>query len=407
MLSLSVPAVYTLELTSACNNHCPGCSNIYAASRPPALKTAKEWADLLSPILSEAVQVRLSGGEPTLHPEFFDILSYVVSFGVHVTVFTNGRWRDPERFINSMRGWRDTAGLLISLHGATAASHEAFTQTPGSFQETLANVRLAIANHINVMLSTIITHHSWNEIQAVVDLAQQLGVQGVAFNRYIGAPLPGIEPAVAEMQRALKAIQELAPTDLRVRYGIGIPQCFALNDSEGCLAGVASVTIDPWGQVRPCNHSPTIIGSLYEHSMYDLWHSDKMNAWRALMPTECTTCAAYSVCHGGCRAVQELRADGRDPLRGAPLSEYTPVREVEVKELPANVRPRRHFRMRKEDFGYALLGQGQVIPVAHEALPVLEACDGVASFAQLAERFGQPGLDLLGELWESGLLQAA
>ena len=123
------------------------------------------------------------------------------------------------------------------------------------------------------------------------------------------------------------------------------------------------------------------------------------------MPQECTTCAAYSVCHGGCRAVQELRSDGRDPLRGNPLTEYTPPQEI--KEIPASVQPLCNFRVREESFGYALLGMGQVIPVASEALPVLEACDGTTSFAQLAERFGQPGMDLLGELWELGMLQAA
>ncbi len=405
MLCLSVPAIYTLELTPACNNHCPGCSNVYAAHRPAAVKTAEEWVELLTSILPETVQVRLSGGEPTLHPEFFAILDDVLSYGVDVTIFTNGRWPDPEQLVRSLSQRRDTVGLLISLHGAAPTSHEAFTRVAGSFQETVDNVRLATENHIAVMLSTIITHHSWNEIETVVALAQDLGVQGVAFNRYLGAPLPDIEPTLDEMQTALRMIQDLPSMDARIKYGIGIPQCFAINNSEGCLAGVAYVTIDPWGNVRPCNHSPTVIGSLYEHSIHDLWHSDAMGAWRALMPTECTTCAAYSVCHGGCRAVQELRADGRDPLRGEPLSEYLPPQEI--KELPASVRPRRNFRIREEEFGYALLGQGHILPVAREAWQVMNACDGAMSFAELAAQFGQPGLDLLGELWELGMLDAA
>ena len=405
MLLLSAPAIYTLELTSACNNRCPGCSNIYAASRPPALKTAKDWAELLAGILPDAVQVRLSGGEPTLHPEFFTILDEVLSYNMNVTVFTNGRWPNPDQVAQSLSQRRDKVGLLISLHGATPTSHEAFTRVGGSFQETVDNIRLTIENHIAVMLSTIITHHSWNEIEAVITLAQNLGVQGVAFNRYLGAPLPGIEPTLHEMRIALQTIQELSPTDISVKYGIGIPQCFAINQSEGCLAGVAYATIDPWGNVRPCNHSPTIIGSLFEHTMHDLWHSDKMNAWRALMPTECTTCAAYAICHGGRRAVQELRADGRDPLRGEPLTEYAPAQEI--KELPANVRPRRNFHIREEDFGYALLGQGQAVPVAPDAWEIVNACDGTMSFAELAAQFGQSGLDLLGELWELGMFDAA
>jgi len=206
-----------------------------------------------------------------------------------------------------------------------------------------------------------------------------------------------------QTRAAVLRVQALAEAGAAVKFGIGVPQCFVPNDSEGCLAGVAYASVDPWGKLRPCAHSPTVIGSLKEASMHELWHSETMNAWRALMPPECTTCAAYSVCHGGCRAVQELHPDRRDPLRGEPLVEYFPPQTV--RELPASVRPRAVVRLRQESFGYALLGQGQVLPVRAEARALVEACNGSATFAELAERFGQSGLNLLGELWESGMLE--
>jgi hypothetical protein len=74
--------------------------------------------------------------------------------------------------------------------------------------------------------------------------------------------------------------------------------------------------------------------------------------------------------------------------------------------LPTDVHPHAVVRMRPESFGYALLGQGQVVPVRAEARAVVEACDGTATFSELAARFGQSGLDLLGELWELGMLEA-
>jgi radical SAM protein with 4Fe4S-binding SPASM domain len=207
------------------------------------------------------------------------------------------------------------------------------------------------------------------------------------------------------MHAAQRAIDNLIVAEASVRYGIGIPQCFAINRSGGCLAGAAYATIDPWGNLRPCNHSPTIIGSLFEQSMHELWHSDKMNAWRALMPDDCLTCTAYTICHGGCRAVLELRPDQSDPLRGEPLTTYSP--DQAMKEIPADACPIPNLRMREEVFGYALLGRGYVVPVAAEAQSLLAACDGATSFSQLAKRFGQSGLDLLGELWEKGLLITA
>lgn len=400
---LSVPAIYALELTAACNNRCPGCSNVYAEQRggPPPM-SARQWRELLAPFIDEAVQIRLTGGEPTLHPEFFAILDEVTSHEAHVTVFTNGRWPHPEAFVERLREKRHLSGLLVSLHGPTAASHEAFSGVSGSFQETLDNIRLAIRAGITVALSTVITRHSWDQLDDVVALGRELGVQHVAVNRYIGGPLAEIEPTFVETEWALRRAQALIRYGAAVRYGVGVPQCFAANDSEGCLAGVAYVSIDPWGNVRPCAHSPTVLGSLRRHSLHELWHSPAMQAWRALMPEDCLICAAYSVCHGGCRAVQELRASRRDPLHMAHLDEFT--RPAQVYELPGQGHPRAVLRLRPEPFGYALLGCGHVLPVAAAARPVVEACTGRVTFSELAERFGPAGLDLLGELWAEGML---
>jgi radical SAM protein with 4Fe4S-binding SPASM domain len=406
MYVLSFPAIYALELTSVCNNHCPGCSNVYAARRsgPPPL-SAQEWHALLTPFIAEAVQIRLTGGEPTLHREFFRIFEEVTSYDAWVTVFTNGRWKDPKGFVKRIRRRRHFSGLLISLHGANPTSHEAFSGIPGSFDETVANIRLAVESGISVALSTVITRYCWNELEAIIELGQELGAHHIAFNRYIGSLLPEIEPTQEQAQTAILHVQTLAQAGAAIKYGIGIPQCFISNDSEGCLAGVAYVSVDPWGNLRPCAHSPSVIGSLRETSLAELWHSPAMDAWRALMPSECTTCAAYSVCHGGCRAVQELRHNGRDPLRGDSLADYSLT--ITARELPADVHPRAAVRLRPESFGYALLGQGHVVPVRAEARAVVEACDGTATFSELAARFGQSGLDLLGELWELGMLEAA
>jgi len=81
--------VYALEVTPACNSRCPGCSNVYATDRTPSSPlSASTWEALLAPFAPEAVQIRLTGGEPTLHPEFFRILEAATSYDAWVTVFT-------------------------------------------------------------------------------------------------------------------------------------------------------------------------------------------------------------------------------------------------------------------------------------------------------------------------------
>ncbi len=376
---------------------------MYRQRRAPASTGADLWRRWLAEFGPEAVQIRLTGGEPTLHPQFFQILKAATSYDAWVTVFTNGRWRQPEDLVRQLAGWPRLSGLLVSLHGASPEAHEAFSGVPGSFAETVANIRLAIAAGVRVALSTIITRHSWREVSAIVELGRQLGVQHVAFNRYLGAPDDRIEPTVSQFRAAVQKIESLIATGEPVKYGIGLPQCFCENSSDGCLAGAAYVAIDPWGRVHPCAHSPSFVGSLREHSLFDLWHGPGMQKWRALMPSECTSCAAYVRCHGGCRAVQEVRPDRRDPLRFASLANFAPP--ISACALPAHAHPRAKLRLRVESFGYVALGGGQLMPVHTAARPLLEACDGSASFAELVERFGDPGLNLLGELWQAGMLQ--
>jgi len=404
---LDYPSTFSLELTAACNNRCPGCSNVYANSRPAAWSPASQWQAWLAQFAPEAVQLRLTGGEPTLHPEFGEILAAAAGYDAWVTVFTNGRWLDPDVLLNKFQSTRRLAGLLVSMHGANANAHEAFSRVPGSFDQTLKNIRKAIDHGLRVALSTVLTRQSIPEIEDVVGMAQDLGVSHVAFNRYLGQPLPEIEPAPADFLGAIGRIEQLIRAGHAITYGVGVPQCYQINSSEGCLAGAAYVSIDPWGSVRPCAHSPSVVGSLQVESLHSIWHGSPMAAWRSRLPQECLECALFARCHGGCRAVPEILSEGRDPLRCDPIK-ITAVSSAPVtKRLPGWIKPLPVFRLRPEEFGYSVIGRGRIIAVTAAACRVLEACDGNITFASLADQFGQAGLNLLGELWEKGMLIAA
>ena len=109
------------------------------------------------------------------------------------------------------------------------------------------------------------------------------------------------------------------PKNFLVRFGTPIPHCFAANGSYGCLAGIAQATIDPWGNMRPCNHAPLMCGNLLEQSLEEIWRSPAMEAWRGMIPVECTGCREFAVCRGGCRATAILRGLEKDPLIGKPV----------------------------------------------------------------------------------------
>ena len=346
-------SLFFIELTPTCNNACVGCGNVFANHRSSEPLSAQEWCTILDCIAPSTSWLKITGGEPTLHPQFEEIIEHVVTLGVPFTLFTNGRLLDPERLVRFLVGIPQLDGLLISLHGARAQSHEAFTCTPGSFDETVANIRLAVDAGLKVTTSTVLTRYSCPEIEAIIALGQEMGADHAAFQRFIGAALPEIEPGEIELQQSVAAIEKIANggngmggngrgpkgNDKLVRFGTPIPHCFTTNGSYGCLAGIAQATIDPWGNVRPCNHAPLVCGNLLTQSLEEIWHSAAMETWRGMIPEECMGCEEFEVCRGGCRATAMLRGLAGDPLMrasAAPIVTKAPLLETTI-PIPLNV----------------------------------------------------------------------
>jgi radical SAM protein with 4Fe4S-binding SPASM domain len=239
--------------------------------------------------------------------------------GIPFVIFTNGRWQDADDLLTFLSDVPQFQGFLISLHGATAEAHEIFSGVPGSFEETIANIRQARSHGCSVSISTIITQRNYQQVADIVHLGEAMGASRVVFARYLGKDLPAVSPMSSELKMAVKEIDGWRVKGAKVRFGNCIPQCFHPSSSNGCLAGIAFCTIDPWGQMRPCNHAPVITGDLLNEPLEVAWHSSVMQDWRKFVPTQCWTCAEISRCHGGCKAVAQQLGLGSDPLLRAPL----------------------------------------------------------------------------------------
>jgi len=144
-------------------------------------------------------------------------------------------------------------------------------------------------------------------------------------------------------------------------------------------------------------------GNLLEQSVEEAWQSAEMQRWRDMIPVDCHDCCAeFSQCHGGCRAMAMERGLGKDPLIGVPLiARQSPPQQISLYE---GLRPVGAYQLREEEFGYALMRGNRIVALPHEAQAVLDLCDGRTTLKQIGVQFGQPGLDLVGALWEKGLL---
>lgn len=323
-----LPKSCYLELTPYCQNHCLGCFNVWQDDLTQAKQTYSiinsplnggQWLNLIDRLAGSSIKhCTITGGEPTIHPDFEKIIVGIDRLGLSSGVLTNGRWINPHHFVKLMKSLSHFFSMAISLHGVTAQSHERYTGIPGSFEETVANIRLATSMNLRVILSFVITPWNLTEIPQIFQLSKELGCYKVVFNRYLGIPMAELDVEEYSLKHAILEVEKIRWIGGNVDFGSCMPQCFSPNSSHVCGAATTFFTIDPWGNMRPCNHSPLSVGSLLSNSMKDLWYSPTLSNWRMCLPEECDQCAALRLCKGGCRALAEVR--GSDPMRQQPLN---------------------------------------------------------------------------------------
>lgn len=336
------PHLVYLELTPACNNRCPGCLNESFISdfnrrvlkphfHSPSLNLSS-WQTLLSRLPATITSFVLSGGEPTLYPDFDRLVRELNARDLRFVLFTNGRWQRTDHLIDLLSILDGFRGMLVSLHGSQAVSHNSFTGVEGSFEETIRNVRAAVQMKLPVNLSTVITSENWNEMDRIVELAFEVGAEGISFNRYLHSPERSMTtnakihpPSPSQLRMAVRQVEQLRleyADQIHVGYGPCIPQCFVESSSAGCAAGDTSLVIDPWGNLKPCLHTDLLCGNLLIEDFKTIWAGDLLREWRGLYDSSCSGCSAFDQCGGGCRAMTRAWGLGRDPLMRQPILSF-------------------------------------------------------------------------------------
>ena len=399
----SVPISFAVEITYECNNVCPGCANVLGKRRGEILQNWRQVFDTIAPPEDRhkyAELIRITGGEPTLHPEFSRIIAYIDTFGIAHATFTNGRWNDPDRIVATLQQCTNSAGLLVSLHGSTATTHNAFTGGDDTaFNEIRTNIRRATNAGLEVFTNTVLTKYNCDQIDEIIDLSQQLGADYAVFNRYLGKTHP-VEPTEEQLYQALHHIEQLHKEGVPCRIGDCVPPCFLPNSSLGSNGGIEHCAISPLGDVRPENLTRYRFGNLFEQSLEEIWQSEDIRWYRQQIPKACFTCAELSRCRGGCLSVIVEYGLEKDRLMKEPIRELRP----DTIELAPDWKPVPYFTVRQESFGYLLARYNWSVPVSSEAKPLLDAINGNHSLIQLQDRFGDDALEFIGQLYREGCL---
>ena len=273
----------TLELTYRCNLDCFYCYNdLEKAGKPLSLD---QYEVLLTDLARmQTLFLMLTGGEPMIHPHFFEIGAIARKLGFVVRVRTNGHSLSPricERLINEV----DPYIVEVSLHGATAETHDRQTRVAGSFERLVKNIRTATKSGLR--LEVVTTPTAWNEheIEEMFALCDELGVplrfQGPVAPRDNGDTSPlTIQPREETWKKVTALVTARRQTELdfgeTVKGSGDMTPEVEPEEAAMCGVGVAGVDIDPYGNVQACMHLQESAGNLHEQSIEEIWNHSSL-----------------------------------------------------------------------------------------------------------------------------------
>ena len=339
------------EITGKCNLNCIHCRSSSSMSSGQGDFSLEEAKGLIDDITSFAKPVVvLSGGEPLLREDVFDIAAYGTQKDLRMALATNGTLVDDEicgKIIES--GIRIVS---ISLDGSTAQIHDDFRKQPGAFEGAMRAAEFFRRHGIEFLVNSSFTRRNQDDIPNVYRLAKKIGA--VAWYMFMIVPMGRGEELMAELiskedyDRILKWHFDMereehemlvrptcAPHYYRIiqqeakARGLDFTRRnlkFGTGGAKGCIAAQSIAFIGSRGDVQPCSYFPMAAGNVREQSFRDIW--DNSPIFRDLRDFKaykgrCGACEYINVC-GGCRA--RAYAVSGDYMEEEPFCSYVPKR---------------------------------------------------------------------------------
>ncbi len=343
----SGPRLVAWEITRNCNLSCVHCRA--AATRGPY--TGELDTDAGKRLLDQIAEtgrpiVILTGGEPLLRPDIFEIARYGTDLGLRMVMAPNGTLVTPEAAGRMMAS--GIQRISISLDGSTRETHDAFRGVEGAFDGAIRGISAARDAGLAFQVNTTITKANLDEIPRIQELAAEMGA--VAHHIFLLVPtgrgkyILDQEIDAQQYEETLNWFydqREKTPLQLKATcaphyYRIlrqraraeGKPVTFETHGldavTRGCLGGTGFCFISHTGTVQPCGFLDLPCGDVTETPFPEIWHgSDVFLALRQYdrLKGKCGRCEYRKVC-GGCRA-RAYEATG-DYLAEEPLCGFEP-----------------------------------------------------------------------------------
>jgi radical SAM/SPASM domain protein of ACGX system len=309
------------HITDVCDQRCKHCyifseghPNLYTTSFADLKVIYAKIKDFCNKI-ERTPYIYLTGGDPILHPDFWQLLQLFKNDGTRFCIMGN-----PFHLTDEVCAKMRDCGCVkyqLSLDGLEK-THDMFRK-PGSFETTLRAISTIKKSGMWCAVMTTVSKTNMNDIPDLIDLVDKLGVDVYAVGRYCPTSRdkaydPNIHIPPLEYRAFLEKCWEKynihsdSKTTFQLKdhlwalflYEKGlykIPDCDTITD--GCNCGRNHLTILPDGDVYACRRMESVVGNAKVSDLYDIWTSEQMDAYRQYDKfVKCTKCNLKNVCRG-------------------------------------------------------------------------------------------------------------
>jgi radical SAM protein with 4Fe4S-binding SPASM domain len=326
------------HLTERCNLACCHCYQSGVTGAEMDLRSIRETAGEVSDMVKDWAErygilftpsFTITGGEPFLRSDLFQILPLLAAQGFETYLLTNGTLID-RRKAQQLEGC--VHGVQVSVEGPETV-HDSI-RGKGAFRRAVAGVEAMVSRNIPVSLNVTMSRLNVNYLAGIVALGKELGVYRVGFSRLVprgkGAGLAEMMLTPDEVRDVYRSLFLLRGDALEVVSGDPLADSLE-PDSDGyedrgdtayggCAAGISGLTLMPDGTITPCRRLPIPIGNVMKDSLREVWAESRvLNQLRnrSAYAGKCGSCPRWATCRG-CRAIAHAcgGAVGHDAFLG-------------------------------------------------------------------------------------------
>lgn len=317
------PNVIHIDVTGKCNLNCIHCRG--RGEKDMTLDEIKLTLDKLQEVFKASIKwIEISGGEPFLREEVFDILEYIKKkFDWRIIIVSNG-WFITKDTIKKLENI-GVERVQISLDGAKEETHNRIRQNPLAYTKAIAAIRLISNSKIRSIVRMVINKYNYDEVEDFFKLCCDMDVDEIGIRCAVIAGNAKKNNLVLSIEKYAELMKKLPLFEKKygVPYYSGDPLAIVLdrrhltylkenyktlNCLAGCSIGGAYFYITNEGNICPCTNLQEIkLGHVLKDDILKIWNESEIfiKCRARNFKGACGKCKYKYVC-GGCRVFAKL-----------------------------------------------------------------------------------------------------